>query len=80
MAPSGGGIGGGKATGPSDHTLPEPKVFRTLNIDTPPDAAEAHVVFMAIVRVKLMANGRTMDAYALLDQGANSSLITDILA
>ena len=35
---------------------------------------------MAVAKVRLMANGRTVDAYALLDQGANSSLITDSLA
>ena len=75
--------GGGGASGKGPvRTHPVPPEFRTLNINTSSssDASESQVVLMAVVKVKLLANGRAVEAYALLDQGANSSLIRDDLA
>ena len=68
-----GGGGGGKYV----KFTPHADIFTTY---LQPAYSEPQVVLMAVVKVRLVTNKRTIETYALLDGGANSSLIREDLA
>ena len=58
--------------------IPFAEICATSVQDLTPTGPEA--VLMALIKVKIVANERIVETYALLDQGANSSLIREDVA
>ena len=71
-ARSGGGGSGGRTV------IPFAEICTTHVQDLAPTGPEA--VLMAVIKVRIVANERIAETYALLDPGANSSLIREDVA